>query len=93
MRAQSAASACSCDASAHAGRGRGSRNLGHQLDDVRVVDKEVADDAAEAQDEDGRHALEAQAQPDADHGCMATAASVNALSERSALTPLTDCCS
>ena len=51
------------------------------MHNVRIVHKEVANDAAEAQDEDGCHALKAQAQPDADHGCKATATAISTLIE------------
>ena len=52
------------------------------MHNVLVVHKEVANDAAEAQDEDGCHALEAQAQPNADHGCKATATAISTVSQR-----------
>ena len=61
--------------------GEDSRNLGHQMHNVLVVHKEVANDAAEAQDEDGCHALKRQAQPNADHGCKATASAISLLGE------------
>lgn len=49
---------------------RDSRELGYQIDNVRVIDEEVAQAAPESQDEACRHALEHQAQPDTDHCCM-----------------------
>jgi hypothetical protein len=46
-----------------------SRNLGDQLDDVLVIDKEVAESMPEAKDEAGGDALKSCAQSDADAAC------------------------
>ena len=53
-----------------------SRQLGHQMDDVRVVNKQVAQCVAESQDQARSHALKHQAQPDADHRCRKHSTSV-----------------
>ncbi len=51
-------------------RDRDSRKLGYHMDNIRIIDKEVSQAAPKCQDEACCHALEDQAQPDADHCCM-----------------------